>query len=82
MRAAVLILFLAAALRAGVVSRELRDGKLTIKMDDGSAERGRGLLIAERLADEFNIVSDEHHTLVHFERRIATPAPAPATPLR
>jgi Glycosyl hydrolases family 31 len=38
MRAAVLILFLAAALRAGVVSRELRDGKLTIRMDDGAGE--------------------------------------------
>ena len=51
-------------------------------LDDSTVERGRGLLIAQRLADELSIVSDEHHTLVHFERRIATPATIPTSPLR
>jgi PAS domain S-box-containing protein len=51
-------------------------------LDDSTIERGRGLLIAKRLADEFTIQSDEYHTLVHFERRIAAPVPAPTTPLR
>src|SRR5216684_4914735 len=37
MRAAVFILW-AATLHAAVVSRELRDGKLTLKLDDGTAE--------------------------------------------
>ena len=38
MRPVVLILFTAVMVRAGVVSRELRDGRLAMKMEDGSAE--------------------------------------------
>src|SRR6267378_2541967 len=38
MRAVVLIFFAAVMVRAGVVSRELRDGRLAMKLEDGSAE--------------------------------------------